>query len=121
MGALQPEPENGAGIMTRGIAGAATACCGVHCALAPLLAGAIPFFALPEAAEWGMAGFATLACGARLFSDRACRAPWMVLGLGVWYASLAGLLAPLPIEAGNAAGAFIVAGAIFFRRPTHGV
>ncbi len=114
----------GRGSPIRGVAGTAAFCCGVHCALTPLIVGTIPFFALSSSAEWGLAVVATVLGVIHLFAGGAYRRGgarlWMALGLAIWYGSLAEFFSPfLPEEATTTVGSFIVAGAIFFGRPHH--
>lgn len=90
--------------------------CGIHCLLTPVLVLALPFLALGEGVEWG-ALVATVALGALLLAlgpahQRMRNLGLLLAGGGLWYASLLGLLEPLPEALTSSLGSVVVAGAL---------
>ena len=98
------------------LAACAAIWCGVHCALTPFLAVAAPALALSEGAERAF-WLGTVLLGAVVLGlGPARRNTALVLtfvgGAGLWAASLAGWLDPLPETVTSAAGSLILAGAL---------
>lgn len=100
-------------------AAAAPILCAVHCAATPLLVVFIPALALTPAVEvWLLVLSASLATvvilpGVRVHGRREVLLP-VILGLGLWGASLAHWLHPLPEPLVSALGAMSVAGGIYW-------
>jgi len=89
--------------------------CAAHCLLAPLAALFVPFLAPATEIEAGlMLVSAALAIGVTFSGVRVHgrRTVWIpvVLGIGVWGASLAGWTAPAPEPATTLLGSLLVAG-----------
>ena len=98
------------------LAACAAAWCGVHCAVTPLLVAVAPALALSEGVERAVWA-ATVLLGAVLLGlGPAGRNAAVVLtfgaGAGLWAASLAGWLEPLPETVTSAAGSLLLAGAL---------
>ncbi len=94
-------------------AAAAATLCAVHCALTPVLAAAVPFLAATHSVEVGaLALTVTLGGGITLFSS-AWKHPVVVftllLGAGIWAASLMGVFEPLPEVVTSPVGSLIFA------------
>ena len=98
------------------LAACAAAWCGLHCALTPFLVVAAPALALSEGVErtvW----VGTVFLGALMLVLGPARKDAVVIlaflgGAGLWAASLAGWLEPLPETATSAAGSLTLAGAL---------
>ena len=95
----------------------AAAWCGLHCALTPVLVVMAPALALSESVERAVWAGTVLVGAMMLALGPARRKAAVVLGFaggaGLWAASLAGWLEPLPETATSAAGSLILAGALF--------
>lgn len=106
-------------VVTNGsrFAACAAAWCGVHCAITPVVAVALPALALSEAVEKGVfAG--TLLIGALMLTLGPARRHSSILltfasGATLWAASLAGLLEPWPENVTSALGSLALAAALF--------
>ena len=98
------------------VAACAAAWCGLHCALTPFLAVAAPALALSEGVERAL-WLGTVLVGAVILAmGPARRNATLTLtfagGAGLWAASLAGWLEPLPENMTSAAGSLVLAGAL---------
>ncbi|MEN8145202.1 MAG: MerC family mercury resistance protein [Gemmatimonadota bacterium] len=93
--------------------------CAVHCAAAPLLVLALPALAIDPAAEAVLLGLSATAgavsTGASWRLHRKAGV-WVaiLLGAGVWGASLSGWLQPVPEAATDALGGALLAAGIFW-------
>ena len=98
------------------LAACAAAWCSLHCALTPFLVAVAPVLALAESVERAVwAG--TVVLGAVMLVLGPARRNAVVMltfggGAGLWAASLAGWLEPLPEAATSAAGSLALAGAL---------
>ena len=99
------------------LAACAAAWCSLHCALTPVLVVMAPALALSEGVERAVWAGTVLLGALMLLLGPARRNAAVVLafagGAGLWAASLAGWLGPLPETATSAAGSLILAGALF--------
>ena len=94
----------------------AAAWCGLHCALTPVLVAVAPALALSEGVERAV-WLGTVVLGAVILGLGPAGRNGVVIftfvgGAGLWAASLAGWLEPLPEVATSAAGSLILAGAM---------
>ncbi len=98
------------------LAAGAAIWCALHCALTPFLAVAAPALALSESTERALWVGTVLLGAAMLGLGPARRKTALVLtfagGAGLWAASLAGWLEPLPETVTSAAGSLTIAGAL---------
>lgn len=98
------------------LAACAAAWCGLHCALTPVLVVAAPALALSEGVErvaW--AGTVLLGAAMLLLGPARRSVPVILIfagGSGLWAASLAGWLEPLPETVTSSAGSLTIAGAM---------
>ena len=94
----------------------AAACCGLHCALTPLLVAVAPALALSEGVERAMWAGTVFLGAVLLVLGPARRNAAVILAFGagtaLWAASLAGWLEPLPEIVTSAAGSLTLAGAM---------
>lgn len=102
-----------------GLAGFAAAACGVHCLLTPALLVLAPALALPEAAEGWLLLVTVVVGGGIVLSGcrvhrRAAVSLVLLVGAGVWAASLQGWLSPLPEAVTSPAGSLTAASALFW-------
>lgn len=98
------------------VAACAAAWCGLHCALTPFLAAAAPALALSEGVE-RVLWLGTVLVGAVILAMGPARRNAVLTltfagGAGLWAASLAGWLEPLPENMTSATGSLILAGAL---------
>ena len=98
------------------LAACAAALCGLHCALTPVLVAVAPALALSEGVERA-AWLGTVLLGAVMLGlGPGGRSSAVIItfvgGAGLWAASLAGWLEPLPEIATSAVGSLILAAAM---------
>jgi len=98
------------------LAACAAAWCGLHCALTPFLAVAAPALALSEGVERAVWVGTVLVGAVMLVMGPARRNAPLILtfagGAGLWAASLAGWLDPVPENVTSAVGSLTLAGAL---------
>ena len=96
------------------IVACASACCGLHCALTPVLVVMAPALALSEGVERSIWLGTVLLGVVMLALGPACKNVAVLLtfagGAALWAASLAGWLEPLPEPLTSAAGSLTLAG-----------